>query len=96
MNNYAMAGRKSSHEGSVGRHEGSCCTESEAYVAGTGSVGATGAGGVISSEEVSAAIGGRRSYGNGGITRSPNLSRRYIQKSYGSDDLILSIFFIIL
>ena len=49
MNNCAMSERKSSHEGSVGRHEVSYCTKSEASVAGTGSVGATGDGGVISS-----------------------------------------------
>ena len=63
-----MSGRKSSHEAEVGRHGISYCIESEASMDGTGSIGATGVGGVISSEEESAATGGMRSSGNG---RSP-------------------------
>ena len=83
MNKLARTKRKSLHEGRVGRHKGSCCTESEASMAGTGSVGVIGARGVISSEEESVAIGGKRSSGNGGMFGSPYFSQRQIQRSYG-------------
>ena len=71
MNRPTRARRKSLHEGRVGRHKGSCYTEFKASMAGTGSVGATGAGVVISFEEVSAATGGISSFGNGGMAGSP-------------------------
>ena len=58
MNNCAMFERNSSHEG-VGRHKWSYCTKSEVFKARTRSVGATRVGGVISSEEESAATGGK-------------------------------------
>ena len=74
MNNRAMYERKSSHEGEVGRHEVSYCIESKASMAGTGSVGATGAGGVISSkveETIAGVTGGRMFVGEGGSLGSP-------------------------
>ena len=81
-----MSEEKSSHEGSGGRQKVSYDTESKASVVGIGSIETIGGGGVISSEEVIAATGGRRSYGNGGIAGSPKVTQRYIQRSYGSVD----------
>ena len=69
-----MYERKSSHESSVGRHKVSCYTDSEASVAGIGSVGATGVGGVISSgveETIARVTGCRKSTGDGGSHGSP-------------------------
>ena len=74
-----MPERKSLHEGRVGRHKISYCTESEAFVVGIGSVGAIGVGGVISSrveETIVGVIGCRMSSENGGTHGSPFASQR--------------------
>ena len=78
---------KSSHQAEVGRHEGSYCIESEAFVARIGSIESIGVSrGEISfgvQETTIEATKGRMSSGNWGTRGSPYASQRAIQTLWG-------------
>ena len=100
-----MFGRKSSHEAEVKRHGISCCTESEASMAETRSVGATGvSGGGISSRvggPMTEATKDKMSSAKGGIDKTQKIydlvSSRYkngnaifMEVSKAQNDLMLA------